>query len=341
MDESTLAIVLVWFMVFIYSILGSIDFGAGFWGMVYGRNEATNAGALANRFLSPTWEVTNTFLVLVVVALVGFFPTAIALLGTALLLPVSLVLFLLLIRSSFMVYAYSSQKYGRMLRVVSGITGLLIPALLLSILPITLGGFIDIVDEVPYLYFGRLLANPTEWAHLGFGISTELFLSSLFLADYSNESKDDSSYRLYRKAAIWLGPFTLFFAVITTYTMVPSAQWIVNGILGQGLWYTLSFLTFIVGYSALWWKTEPDKVGIPRLAFTAIIIQYAFASIGYGIAHMPYLIYPYLTVAEGFTNTATFHALLISYVIGLMILGPAFYLFWKLFLKDKRYLRNE
>ncbi|GGF89394.1 cytochrome d ubiquinol oxidase subunit II [Paenibacillus abyssi] len=341
MAESSIAILLVWTLLFVYSILGSVDFGAGFWGMVYGRSEVTNAGALANRYLSPTWEVTNTFLVLVVVALVGFFPKAISMLGTALLLPVSLVLILLLIRSSFMVYAYSSKKYGKELTIVSGVTGLLIPGLLVAVLPISLGGFIDIVDGVPILHFGRLLASPTLWVHLGFGLSTELFLSALFLADYSKESGDRGAYLLYRKAALWLGPFTLFFAVITTYTMVSEAYWIVEAIENNVLWFIFSTLAFVIGYTALLWKPANGMPGVPRAAFTAIIVQYAFASIGYGLSHLPYIIYPYLTVEQGFTNPNTFRALLVSYVIGLLILGPAFYLFWKLFLKDKRYLRQE
>ncbi|ANE45141.1 membrane protein [Paenibacillus swuensis] len=342
MAESTIAILLVWVIVFVYSILGSVDFGAGFWGMLFGNREGSNAGALANRFLSPTWEVTNTFLVMVVIALVGFFPTAIAMLGTALLVPVSLVLLLLLIRSTFMVYAYSSRKYGKELNIVSGVTGLLIPGLLLSILPISLGGFIDINPEgVPELHFGRLLGSVTLWAHLGFGLTTELFLASLFLSDYSSESGDRSAYLLYRKAALWLGPFTLFFAVITTFTFVPEAQWIRDGIEENFLWFIFSVLAFIFGYSALLWRQGDGTPGVPRVAFTAIIIQYAFASIGYGLSHMPFIIQPYLTVEEGFTDPATFRALLIAYIVGLLILGPAFYLFWKLFLKDKRYLRQE
>ncbi|QYR21102.1 cytochrome d ubiquinol oxidase subunit II [Paenibacillus sp. sptzw28] len=341
MAESTIAILFVWLLLFVYSILGSVDFGAGFWGMIFGRHSTTNAGALASRFLSPTWEVTNTFLVMVVVALVGFFPTAVAMLGTALILPISLALFLLLIRSSFMVYAYSSKFYGKQLTLVSGITGLLIPGLLISVLPISLGGFIDIVLGVPTLYFGKLLASPTLWSHLGFGLSSELFLAALFLSDYSHESSDDNAYMLYRRAALWLGPFTLFFAIVTIYTMAPDARWIVEGIEQNAIWFMLSIVSFTVGYNALVWFPSRSFPGIPRVAFTAIIIQYVFASIGYGFAHHPYIIYPYLTVEQGFTNSSTFRALVVAYTAGLLILGPAFYLFWKLFLKDKRYLRQE
>lgn len=341
MLESTIAIVLVWFLVFIYSILGSIDFGSGFWGMLLGRGRQTNAGHLANRYLSPTWEVTNTFLVLLVVALVGFFPKAVAILGTALILPVSLVLFLLLIRSSFMVYAYSSDKYDKQLRVVSGITGLLIPGLLVSILPISLGGFIDFPNGVPTLHFGSLMISPTLWAHLGFGLTTELFLSALFLSDYAKESNDESAYLLYRKAAIGLGPFTLCFAIITIYTLHPEAAWLKTGIEQNIIWFILSILAFVIGYCALLSFRGSGPSLVPRVAFTAILLQYVFASIGYGLAHLPYMIQPHLTVEQGFTNSVTFHALLVAYAIGILILGPAFYLFWKLFLKDRRYLRQD
>ncbi len=75
MHEASIAIIILWALIFVYSILGSIDFGAGFWGMVYAKHP-TLVAKLANRYLSPTWEVTNTFLVFVVVAFLGFFPKA-------------------------------------------------------------------------------------------------------------------------------------------------------------------------------------------------------------------------------------------------------------------------
>lgn len=74
MDDAQIAITILWVFLFIYSIVGSVDFGAGFWAMIYGGRKDTTAGGLANRFLSPSWKVTNVFLVLFVVALVGFFP---------------------------------------------------------------------------------------------------------------------------------------------------------------------------------------------------------------------------------------------------------------------------
>lgn len=341
MSDALLAISIVWFFIFVYAILGSVDFGAGFWGMVYSQNRGTQAGAITNRFLSPTWEVTNVFLVLLVVTLVVFFPTAVFPLGMALLIPGSLILILLTIRSAFMVFQYSVHRFQDTLRIVSGVTGLLIPSLLVLVLPVAAGEFID--PETGALQLGPLFSSPVTYAYLAFGLSSELFLSAAFLADYSQEAKDEPSYGLFRKHAVRLGPITLVTAVLTVLLMGREEEWLRAGLLEQRLWFLLSLLAFVIGYTSLFLKgRRPGRTpGIPRLAFTMFILQYALASIAYGRAHLPYLVYPVLTVEESVTNPAMFRSLLISYAIGLSVLVPGFYYFWRLFLKDQKYLQQE
>lgn len=339
MNDATIAISILWVFLFLYAIMGSIDFGAGFWSMVYSRRNPQAAG-IANRFLSPSWEVTNVFLVLLVVALVGFFPRAAYVLGTLLLVPVSLVMILLLFRSAFMVYAYSVQRESRGLRVVSGITGVLIPGLLVSVLPITLGGFIHQESGYPQLKYGDLLTSPVLYAYLGFGIATELFLSALFLSDFSNEAGDESSYRKYRLIAVITGPLTMLLAVAATFSVNEDSMWMIHRMKEQGLWFMLSSTAFLAGYISLWIRRN-GKLGWPRLAFIFVILQFAVASFAYGKAHMPYIVYPYLTVTNGITNHSMFISLLWGYGIGTVFLLPVFLLFWWLFLKDKRYLRTE
>jgi cytochrome bd ubiquinol oxidase subunit II len=340
--DSSIAITILWVFLFIYSIAGSIDFGAGFWAMVYGKRSDTRAASIANRFLSPSWKITNSFLVLLVVALVNFFPRAMFLLATLLIVPVSLVLFLLMLRSTFMVFAYSSKKYAGVLRIVSGLTGVLIPGLLVSVLPVTLGGFVTIEDGQPQLLFQKLLLSPTEYAHIGFGLTTELFLSALFLADYAREAEDEGTYRVYRRIAINFGPTNVVMALLTVLTFAPEASWIAQNIQDQWLWFSFSLAAFAFGYSTLWWSNENGKIpGRPRIAVIAVVIQYALASFAYGSAHMPYIVYPYMTVDQGFTNEIMFRSLLVGYTIGTAILLPAFIWFWRLFMKDKRYLKQE
>ncbi|WP_173917860.1 cytochrome d ubiquinol oxidase subunit II [Halobacillus sp. Marseille-Q1614] len=340
MEPSTLAITLLWSLLFIYSMLGSMDFGAGFWGMVYTHNSRTSAANIANRFLSPTWEVTNVFLVLFVVSLVSFFPFATNILGSLLLVPVGLGVVLLTIRTTFMVFANHTNRYREILRITSGVTGLLIPALLVSILPITLGGFVKMDGEVPQLLYGKLLVHPTLYMHIAFGLTTELFISAVFLMDYAKEAKDWSAYHTYRKHALWLGPVSIVIAVLTIGTMPAEASWLIENIKSTPIWFGLSILFFLLGYASLFIKRN-EKQGLSRTAMVFIIIQYGIAIYAYGSAHLPYLIYPDLTVAETFTNTTVFYKLLIVHAAGFAILIPAFYLFWRLFLKDQRYLKQQ
>lgn len=84
--DALIAISIVWGFVFIYAVMATMDFGAGFWSMIYLNREQTKATNIANRYLSPTWEVTNVFIVAIVVALFSFFPGATFVLGTVLLI---------------------------------------------------------------------------------------------------------------------------------------------------------------------------------------------------------------------------------------------------------------
>ncbi|WII36929.1 cytochrome d ubiquinol oxidase subunit II [Paenibacillus thiaminolyticus] len=343
MTDATIAISILWVFLFVYSLLGSVDFGAGFWSMIYGRrSEDGRAAELANRYLSPSWKVTNTFLVLFVVALVGFFPGATLGLASVLLVPVCLVLVLLTLRSAFLVYGYSVHRYGRTISIISGVTGLLIPGLLVSVLPVTLGGFImETPDGGLMLDFGKLLASPTLYAHLAFGYATELFFSALFLADYSREARDAPTYRIYRRWAVIFGPFSLLTALAVTLTVQPEAAWIVAGFREQWLGFTLSAAAFVIGYACLFVPRQDGWNGHSRAAVVLVILQYAFASYAYGRAHLPYIIYPQLTIEASITNPAIFRSLLISYIVSALLLVPVFYLFWKLFLKDRRYFENK
>ncbi|MCM3341948.1 cytochrome d ubiquinol oxidase subunit II [Paenibacillus sp. MER TA 81-3] len=345
MSDATIAITVLWIFLFIYSLLGSVDFGAGFWAMIFGRRSAdgdTKAAGLANRFLSPSWKITNTFLVLFVVALVGFFPRATFSLASLLLVPVCLVLILLTLRSAFMVFSYSVHSYDRALRIISGITGLLIPGLLVAVLAVTLGGIVtEAPDGTLALNYGKLLTSPTLYAHLAFGYATELFFSALFLADYAREARDMTTYRTYRRLAVIFGPLSLIAAVGVTFTMLPEASWIIARFRDQWLWFLLSAAAFGIGYGCLFIKRRGGFIGSTRLAVIFVAVQYALASLAYGRAHLPYIIYPQLTLEAGFTNPAIFRSLLIGYIVSTILLIPVFILFWRLFLKDRRYLEQE
>ncbi|MFT9848543.1 cytochrome d ubiquinol oxidase subunit II [Aneurinibacillus sp. REN35] len=342
MSNELIAIGMLWLFVFVYSVAASIDFGTGFWSMVYRNQERSRATNIANRYLSPSWEVTNVFVVLIVIGLVSFFPGATFTLGTVLLVPGSLILLLLSIRSAFLVYSHSVEKYEKQLVIISGISGLFIPALLILVLPVTHGGFIDMSRGYEELMLGKLLTSPSGLSFAAFAISSTFFLSSLLLADYSRVSNELEAYRLYRRDAILNGPLTFFIALLLVASIRSEAPWLYDNLLSEIPLLIASAAAFFIGYTALWWPTgKGDSIpGRPRIAMIGIVIQYLIASYAYGKAHLPYIVYPHVTIESSFTHPNMFRALFVSYIVGFAILTPGFIYFWRMFMKDKRYLRQ-
>ncbi|PLT29365.1 cytochrome d ubiquinol oxidase subunit II [Peribacillus deserti] len=341
LTDEILAITLIWGFVFIYAVMGSMDFGAGFWSMVYINREKTNATNIANRYLSPTWEVSNVFIVALVVAIYSMFPRAAYSLGTILLVPGCLILLLLAIRSAFLVFSHTAEKYKSLLIYVSGVTGIIIPALLMAVLPISQGGYVVEMNGRETLSLARLFTSPNVYAFMAFAISSSLFLSSLLLADYSKTSDDMRAYDVYKRDAIITGPLSLISAFFIMVTLEREAAWIFDEMMKNIPLLLASAVCFLLAGIALIIPGKNGTRGIPRLAVVIAIIQYMLASYVYGRAHLPYIVYPNVTIQSGFTDPNSFRAVFIVYVVGFAILFPGFYYFWSLFMKNKSLQQRE
>ncbi|WP_462411232.1 cytochrome d ubiquinol oxidase subunit II [Neobacillus sp. Marseille-QA0830] len=341
MLDAYLAVTVLWGFVFIYAVMATMDFGAGFWSMFYINRKKTGATNIANRYLSPTWEVTNTFIVALVVAVYSLFPKGAYTLGTILLIPGSLILLLLAIRSAFLVFSNIVQEYRKPLTYISGICGIIIPGLLISVLPITHGNFVDITDSKQTLDLIGLFTSPNEYAFFGFAITSTLFLSSLLLADYSKASEEFEAYQIYRRDALWIGPVSLVMAFLIMFTLKAEDAWIYKKMMDDLPVLYLSLALFLLGGLGLFLPSPGRNVkGRPRLSVIAITAQYLAASYVYGKAHLPYIVYPEVTIHEAFTDPNSFRAIFITYIVAFAILFPGFVYFWSLFMNDKRYLRQ-
>ncbi|RTR35859.1 hypothetical protein EKG37_04315 [Robertmurraya yapensis] len=343
MADALIAITVLWGFVFIYAVMATMDFGAGFWSMVYINREKTRATNIANRYLSPTWEVTNTFIVALVVAVYSLFPTAAYNLGTILLIPGSIILLLLALRSAFLVFSNIATEYKKPLTYISGIAGIIIPGLLISVLPITHGKFVDYGDGFANLNLARLFSSPNVYAFIGFAICSTLFLSSLLLADYSKTAGEMDAYRVYLRDGRLLGPISLIFAFLIMLTLRSEAAWLYERMMDDLPLLLISVAFFLIIGIGLYAPSFFQKgvMGMPRLSVIAATLQYLVASYVYGKAHLPYIIYPNVTIESAFTDPNSFRAVFITYIVGFAILFPGFIYFWSLFMHDKKYLRQK
>src|SRR5690606_36763062 len=121
-------------------------------------------------------------------------------------------------------------------------------------------------------------------------------------------------------------------------TMKRESMWLYQKIIHQFPWLFLSGILFIIAYSLLFYKKDNSSEHLLQTKWIPFlfILQFIIAAVAYGRAHFPYIIYPILPVGVGMTNSPMYTALLSTTIIGLVILIPAFYLFFNLFFKKEK-----
>lgn len=336
MSLEVLGISVLWLFLFGYLIIGSIDFGAGFFNayslLVGKKHILTN---IIQRYLSPVWEITNVFLVFFFVGIVGFFPRTAYFYGTTLLIPASIALTLLCVRGSYYAFESYGSRGHKGYSFMYGVAGLLIPASLSVVLTISEGGFVNLVNDKPVLDYQALFTSSLTWSIVVLALAAVLYISAVFLTWYAHEAGDMGATNLLRKyALIWAVPL----AISVIGIMVELKKHNIDHYNRMvDLWYlfAISGVLFVI---TVWCILVKRHYGA---AVWLLFGQFAFAFFGYGISHYPYLLYPHLTIYDSFTNEAMAVALVIAFVLGLLLLIPSLYLVLKLFLFDKDYVRGR
>ncbi|WP_100330759.1 cytochrome d ubiquinol oxidase subunit II [Bacillus xiapuensis] len=337
MNLELLGITVLWTFLYGYLIVASIDFGAGFfayYGKITKKDSIING--LISRYLSPVWEVTNVFFVFFFVGIVGFFPSTAYYFGTALLIPGSIAIILLAIRGSFYAFGNYGSRGSTVYLFLYGATGLLIPASLSTTLTISEGGFLRVENDQVVFLAKELFSSPYSWSVVVLSIVSVLFISATFLTYYADRAKDIEARELLRKFALLWSPPTILASLLVFLSLRSHNETHFNKAVGEYWWmFALSLLCFCLASAFIYQKKAYGT------AFIMVMLQYFFAFFGYGASHLPYILYPYVTLSEGVTNDSMATALVIAFVLGLLLLVPSLILLMKLFLFDADYVKGK
>lgn len=331
-----IGITVLWIFLYGYLIIGSIDFGAGFYSFyakATGKNHSVRQ--VIDRYLSPVWEVTNVFLVFFVIGIIGFFPATAYYYGTALLIPGSISLVLIAIRGSFYAFGNYGARESNVYLFLYGSTGLLIPASLSTFLTISEGGFIIEEGTTVRLLHGELFTSIYSWLIVLLAIVSVLFISASFLTYYAKRADDEESFKLLRRFTLIWGFPTIFVGLLVIVQMRTHNPEHFRVIINDPWIFLFAILSFGVG---MWFFYKQKKLG---LAFGLICLQYGLAFFGYGYSHLPYLLYPFITIYENITSPEMGIALIIAFVGGLFLLLPSLYLLLRLFIFNADYARGH
>ncbi|WP_110112085.1 cytochrome d ubiquinol oxidase subunit II [Bacillus sp. CGMCC 1.16541] len=336
MNYELLGITVLWTFLYGYLIVASIDFGAGFFNYY---TTLTGRGPIVkkviNRYLSPVWEVTNVFLIFFYVGLVGFFPSLAYYYGTALLVPGSIAIILIALRGSYYAFHHYGHKESSWYQFLYGATGLLIPASLSVVLTISEGGYITVNGDNVSLNYGDLFTSFYAWAVVLLAIVSVLYISACFLTFYAHKAKDKGAFDLLRTYALfWSGP-TILASFLVFVAMSRHNDDHFSKMIDLSWLFVLSFLFFLGAVYLIWKKKHLG------MSFILVMLQFATAFFGYGAAHLPYVLYPYVTIYNSFTNETMAIALVIAFIAGLLLLVPSLYLLLRLFLFDNEYVEGK
>jgi len=336
MKLELIGISVLWLFLFGYVMVASIDFGAGFFNAYSTfRGKQHILTKIIQRYLSPVWEVTNVFLVFFFVGIVGFFPRTAYYYGTTLLVPVSLAIILLAIRGAYYAFTTYGGLKSKKYIYLYGLTGLIIPASLSIVLTISEGGFVTMNEFGPLLQYKTLFKSPLTWSIVFLSLTAVLYISSVFLTWYSHKAKDESATNLMRTYALsWAAPLILTASGIIVEMRSHNPDHY-ERLLDLWWMFGLSFVLF-AGTVYLIFKRKFFGVALGLL-----LGQFSLAFFAYGISHFPYLLYPFLTIYDGFTNKAMAIALIIAFIAGLALLIPSLILLLRLFLFNKNYVEGN
>ena len=337
MDYTGIGIIVLWTFLFCYIIVASIDFGAGFLTLhtkLTGEEKKINH--LIERYLNPVWEVTNVFFVFFFVGFVGFFPDSALYLGTVLLVPGSIALILISIRSSFYAFEHYGQDNKLPWIFLYGITGLLIPAALATVLTISEGGYINEQGNHFDLDWVQLLLSPFAWSVVFLAIVSVLYISSGFLTYYASKAKDKVAYKFMRQWFMFWGPPMIIISLFVFLSLrIQNSNHFYNAITHYWWMFAISFIFFLIAGILNMIKKYHG------LAFIMVILQMAFAFYGYGMSKLPYILYPYIKISDSGVNSSMGLALTIVFILGLLLLLPSLILLLRLFVFDKQYVEGK
>lgn len=294
-------ITLFWILLYGYLIIASIDFGAGFFASYETLSgERYGMGTILQKFLSPFWESLSVVLLVIMMVFEYFYSDTVRLLGAFIFIPGIIALFLMLLRGVFFLLMgrkrlSKKEKLNHDRKAwafLYGLTGLLIPVVLSSTLTVSEGGYIDTYSGHLVFHFTRLLTSFYSWSVSLLAIVSVLYISSMFLSFYAARVKDDLALEKLRGYAIfWSGPTVLASALAFIALEQHNPEHFMQS-LNVSWMFLLSLFCLLAAVTLVFQK---KRLG---LAFLLASLQFFFAFFGYGISHLPYIIYPFIKLKQ-------------------------------------------
>ena len=330
MADAFFPYMVLWAAILAYFLLASIDFASGLYHLLslpHPRGE--DARRALRSYIGPRWEVTNVFLIMIVVGAAAFFPGLVAVLGTVLLIPVMLVVVLFVVRAAFLVFDYFAGE-NRLFGLVYAVAGLLILPMLSVVLTLIVSNPVVLTGGVPTFDVFSPLSSPVTYVTALLTFFGQILLSGALGRFYDEHPEDAELYRM---------PVLISVAAVAALGLVElsllrsNAGYAYTNMVGLAPVMVGTGLLFTLGGFLIWRGKRTEA----PYAFLLLVGVDALALMTFAAAHYPYLIYPDVTATDALASPAMLDVLTITLAIGLVIVVPSLLYLNYLYRSEKTY----
>jgi cytochrome bd ubiquinol oxidase subunit II len=308
----------------LYALGAGADFGGGVWDMLARGPRARAQRDLIAHAIGPIWEANHVWLILVIVVLFVAFPVAFAALGTALHIPLTLMLVGIVLRgSAFAFRSYggdddaTQRRWGRIFAMASVLT----PVMLGVCAGAVASGAIPVQDGRVVTDFVSAWLSPFPFAIGLFTLALFAFLAAVYL---TLETDDPALQEDFRERALFSAVIVGIMALVSFVLADTGAPAIWQGLSRE--WWSLPFHV-MTGLAALG-AIAALHARVFALARVLAMAQVTLILWGWGLAQFPVLVAPDLTFEAAAAPEAVLRAMVVALAAGAVVLGPSLaYLF--------------
>jgi cytochrome d ubiquinol oxidase subunit II len=312
-----------------YAVLGSADFGAGFWDLTAGGPErGGRIRGMVQRSMSPVWEANHVWLIFVLVIAWTAFPVAFGSVMSTLSIPLFLAALGVIFRG--MAFALRGQaatiNEARTLGAIFALSSVIIPFFLGAALGGIASGRVPVGNAAGDLLSSWL--NPTSAAIGVVAILSGAYLAAVFLAGDAQRAQLPDLVDAFKRRALGAGLVTGAAAIGSLLVVRSDARELFDGLTsGAGLAaVSVSALAGVVTLALI----ATNRFGPARLSAAAAV---AAMTVGWALAQDPYVLPGELTLAEAAASDATLTALVIGVGLGMIVLVPSLWWLYRLVLQ--------
>jgi cytochrome bd ubiquinol oxidase subunit II len=314
-----------------YGVLGSADFGAGFWDLTAGGAErGGRVRGMIERSMSPVWEANHVWLIFVLVIVWTAFPVAFGSIFSTLAIPLFLAALGIIFRgAAFALRGHAATiNEARGLGALFALSSVLIPFCLGAAIGGVASGRVPVGNAAGERFESWL--NPTSVLIGVIAVLSGAYLAAVFLAGDSRRAQQPDLVRAFRARALGSGALTGVVALGGLFVLREDSPPLYDGLTsGGGLaMVVVSALAGAVTLGLVW----SERYGLARLTSALAV---AAIVVGWALAQDPYFLPGEMTLDQAAAPDAVLGIVLGSMAAGALILAPSLWWLYRLTLQGR------